>query len=86
LFLEVDHVEQRNDRRPAKEVVFMGPEVILGWQRKKFKIKASQIPRNAAYIEYVKFRGHAAQRRYWSFYEAIGIDSMLSWRWSWLIA
>jgi len=46
----------------------------LGWQSKKFKIKASQIPRNAATIEYVKFRWDAAQRRYWTFYEAVKKD------------
>ena len=54
-----------------KDIAGGSLEVGLGWQSKKFKIKASQIPRNAAYIEYVKFRWDAAQRRYWTFYEAI---------------
>jgi hypothetical protein len=46
-------------------------QVDLEWQSKKFKIKAPQIPMNAEYIEYVKFRWDAAQRRYWTFWEAI---------------
>jgi hypothetical protein len=43
----------------------------FGWQRKKFKIKASQIPRNAAYRGVREIPRDAAQRRYWTFCEAI---------------
>ncbi|MBS3759839.1 MAG: hypothetical protein KGY61_14370, partial [Desulfobacterales bacterium] len=43
------------------------------WQRKKFKIKATQISRNAAYIGVREIPRNAAQRRYWTFYEAINI-------------
>ena len=34
----------------------------LGWLRKKFKIKASQIPRNEAYLAYAAVTREAAQR------------------------
>mgnify|MGYP003973209053 CR=1 FL=1 len=44
-----------------------------GWQSKKFKIKAPQIPRNEAYLSYAAVTRDAAQRRYWTFYEAIKI-------------
>jgi len=46
----------------------------LGWQSKKFKIKASQIPRNAAYLAVREIPRDAAQHRYWTFYEAINFD------------
>src|SRR6056297_1638004 len=44
---------------------------ILGWQSKKFKIKARKIPRNAAYLAVREIPRDAAQHRYWTFYEAI---------------
>src|SRR6056297_987942 len=44
---------------------------ILGWQSKKFKIKARKIPRNAAYLAVREIPRVAAQHRYWTFYEAI---------------
>jgi len=43
----------------------------LGWQNKKFKIKAPQTPRNEAYLSYAVVTRDAAQRRYWAFYDAI---------------
>jgi hypothetical protein len=43
----------------------------LGLQRKKFKIKARQIPWNAAYRGVRKIPRDAAQRRYWTFCVAI---------------
>jgi hypothetical protein len=43
----------------------------FGWQSEKFKIKASQILRNEAYLSYAAVTRDAAQRRYWTFYEAI---------------
>src|SRR6056297_2539483 len=43
----------------------------LGWQSKKFKIKARKIPRNAAYLAVREIPRDAAQHRYWTFYEAI---------------
>gem|GEM_PF-3069428 len=53
----------------------------LGWQSKKFKIKASQIPRNEAYLSYVAVTRGAAQRRYWAFYEAINRQSIAGEDW-----
>jgi len=46
------------------------------WQSKKFKIKASQIPKNEAYLSYAAVTRGAAQRSRplcgnWAFYEAI---------------
>jgi len=71
----VDPVNTNNNFRMLFFNLFqllMNPQKVrLRWQSKKFKIKVSQIPRHAAYIEYVKFRWDAAQRRYWTFFEAI---------------
>ena len=36
-----------------------------------FKIKASQIQRNEAYLSYAAVTRDEAQHRYWTFYEAI---------------
>src|SRR6056297_773588 len=54
------------ERQPRKKS-------ILGWQSKKFKIKARKIPRNAAYLAVREIPRDAAQHRYWTFYEAINI-------------
>ena len=41
------------------------------WQSIKFKIKASLIPRNEAYLSYTAVTRDVAQHRYWTLYEAI---------------
>jgi len=41
------------------------------WQRKKLQIQGAQILRNEAYLQYTAVTKDVAQRRSWTFYEAI---------------
>jgi tetrapyrrole methylase family protein/MazG family protein len=58
-------------KRP-KELI--SNNVSFRWQSKKFKFKASQILKNEAYFSYAAVMRDAAQRRNWTFYEAIKLD------------
>jgi carbon storage regulator len=54
-------------------------ENALGVQSKKFKINAPQIPRNEAYLSYAAVTRDEAQRRYWTFYDAINYKIYHGW-------
>ncbi|MFB0505859.1 MAG: hypothetical protein ACETWT_03920, partial [Thermodesulfobacteriota bacterium] len=43
------------------------------WQSKKLQIQGAQILRNEAYLQYAAMTKDAAQRRSWTFYEAINV-------------
>jgi len=45
--------------------------VKIRWQSKKLQIQGAQILRNEAYLQYAAVTKDAAQRRSWTFYEAI---------------
>ena len=45
--------------------------VKIRWQSKKLQIQGVQILRNEAYLSYAAVMKDAAQRRSWTFYEAI---------------
>ncbi|MFP4040297.1 MAG: hypothetical protein ACLFS7_07115, partial [Desulfosudaceae bacterium] len=45
----------------------------MGWQSKKFEIKAQSFSRNAAYLAVREIPRKTLQRRYRTFYEAITI-------------
>ncbi len=46
-------------------------KVKIRWQSKKLQIQDAQILRNEAYLQYAAVTKDAAQRRSWTFYEAI---------------
>jgi len=43
----------------------------IRWQSKKLQMQGAQILRNEAYVWYAAVTRDAAQRRSWTFYEAI---------------
>jgi hypothetical protein len=48
-------------------------KVKIRWQSKKLQIQGAQILRNEAYLQYAAVTKDAAQRRSWTFYEAIKV-------------
>jgi hypothetical protein len=52
-------------------------KVRIGRQSKKLQIQGAQILRNEAYIWYAAVTKDAAQRRSWTFYEAVKIDGLV---------
>ena len=48
-------------------------KVKIRWQSKKLQIQGAQILRNEVYLQYAAVTKDAAQRRSWTFYEAINL-------------
>jgi hypothetical protein len=51
--------------------MMISSKVKIRWQSKKLQIQGAQILRNKAYLQYAAMTKDAAQRRRWTFYEAI---------------
>jgi len=51
--------------------MMISKKVLIQWQSKKLQIQGAQILRNEAYLQYAAVTKDAAQRRSWTFYEAI---------------
>ena len=51
--------------------VMISYKVKIRWQSKKLQIQGAQILRNEAYLQYAAMTKDVAQRRSWTFFEAI---------------